>query len=145
MDDENSLKRNLDEVPASQDDLIDQMMDDPTTTFFHMIAYLDFDTVRDTLIANGWTVHNIGGVETTFGQKDLFGLETSVPKIRILPYRAGDDHIMAHYQHYDPVFLRRDKRGVMIMGFKQELRPLTDLLKPLEQKKLNEENSKDAR
>lgn len=34
MDDEHSLKRNLDEVPASQDDLVDQVMDDPASTFF---------------------------------------------------------------------------------------------------------------
>lgn len=112
--------------------------------FFYMIAYLDFDAIRNTLIASGWTVLNIGGVDIRHGERDAFGVETSVPQIRILPHREGDMHIMARYQHYDPVFLRQDKRGVMIMGFKQELRPLTDLLKGLEQTLLNEGKGKDT-
>lgn len=137
MNDENSLKRNITEAPASQNDMIDEMMDDRSVSFFQMMVEFDFDAIRDALIANGWTITPIGGVEYTEPDRNPFtGQLDKPPTLRVLPYRGIEGVIMARYQLYDPVFFCRHKEGVTVSGFKQELRPIVDILNTLEQRKL---------
>jgi hypothetical protein len=138
MNDENSLKRTITEAPASQNDAIDDMMDDRSISFFQMMVEFDFDAIRDALIANGWTATPIGGVEYTEIERDIrTGAMIKPPQLRVLPHRGGDGMIMARYQLYDPVFFCQHKEGVTVSGFKQELRPIVDILKTLEQKMMD--------
>lgn len=123
-------------VPNPLRDVLDDYMDREGQFFFISCSY-SFNDVQQAFASAGWTISKIGGadIQRDCEFDDDFPDEDAPLKVTVKPYTGHGNHIMLRYEHYDPVFLlpNRNGVGVMMKGFMQELRPVVDILKTLEQ------------